>query len=282
MLAMPSILLALAHGSASRPGRRPVPVLIIGLASRIEDGRRRRLLRLEQRVDELAAGRGVPAARADYAPDELAAAVHEIHRGRPEHAVATAGHLTALVEQHRCGVAALLDRLPHEIGTLPEIDQDDLETLALQLARDLVDGRQLLPTVRSPGGPEEQHHDLAPEIGELDRLAVQIGQGEGWRGLGRVVGDDLHRGEVRRGERGRGAERHSRHRDGEEPSAHHAAPESFSAFTTSSALRRFSGLSMILMYFTVPVLSMMKYARFAYRYTGLCSFVSSAPYAVSI
>src|SRR5262245_61837535 len=152
MLAMPSILLALDRGSASRPGRRPLTVLIIGLASRIEDGRR--LLRLEQRVDELAAGRGVPAARADYPPDELAAAVDEIHRGRPEHAVATAGHLTALVEQHRCSVAALLDRLPHEIGTLPENDQDDLETLALQLARDLVDGRQLLPTVRSPGGPE--------------------------------------------------------------------------------------------------------------------------------
>src|SRR5438132_13706258 len=41
------------------------------------------------------------------------------------------------------------------------------------------------------------------------------------------------------------------------PRPRHAAPESLSALSTSSALSRSSGLFMTLMYFTVPVLSMM-------------------------
>src|SRR5213593_2372025 len=97
----------------------------------------------------------------------------------------------------------------------------------------------------------------------MDLLAMEVGQAEGGRGLRRLVGNDLHRREIGCRERGRGGERHDHAEHKSRLRLHHAAPESLSALSTSSALSRLSGLSKTLMYFTVPALSMMKYARLA-------------------
>src|SRR5262249_45930350 len=137
-----------------------------------------------------------------------------------------------------------------------------LQALAPQLARYLIDGRQLLPTVRSPGGPEEEHHHLSAQVGEVSFLAVEVRQAEGGRWLRRLVRNDLHRSEIGGRERGRGDDS-GRHAEHQGRQCFHDAPDPLSAASTSSALSRLSGLSMTLMYLTVPVLSMMKYARLA-------------------
>src|SRR5207253_9948732 len=53
----------------------------------------------------------------------------------------------------------------------------------------LHDALPILPAIRSPGRPEEQHRHPSPQIGEMDVLAVQIRERERGRRLGRLVRD---------------------------------------------------------------------------------------------
>src|SRR5439155_14301693 len=130
------------------------------------------------------------------------------------------------------------------------------ESLALEVLIELVDGRQLLPAVRSPGRPEEDEHDLAAQVGEVHRLPLEVGQREGWRRLGRLVGHDSYTVEVGWG--GDGARRDQRHDEAcqREQTCH--ARRSFSALRTSSGSRRSSGLGLMFCHLRTPFLSMMK------------------------
>ena len=71
------------------------------------------------------------------------------------------------------------------------------ETLAAELLVQRVDGRQLLPAVGSPGGPEEEQHHLPAKVGESLRLPSEVGQVERRRRLRLVVALHLHRREIR-------------------------------------------------------------------------------------
>src|SRR2546428_604128 len=172
--------------------------------------------------------------------DEPALAVEQVHRRRAPHAIHAARRVAALVEQHGGGVAALGDRFANDVGTLAEVDQADLQTPGLVLLIEGVDGRQLLPTVRSPGGPEEEEHHLAAQRLERLRRAVEPGQRERGRGLRRLVGLDLEAREIGGG----GRDRRDRQGDGggeRDDGGPHFAPESLSACRTSSGLSSSSG-----------------------------------------
>ena len=97
----------------------------------------------QQRLDERARGRALPAAWPHGAPDQPPLPVDEVHGGRSPHSVHAAGDVTAFIEEHGRRVAALLRGLSHEIGILAEIDEPHLEALALQLLVQAIDGRQL-------------------------------------------------------------------------------------------------------------------------------------------
>src|SRR5215831_9505119 len=216
---------------------------------------------LREHLEEQALHRRcVPVARAHDPREESPLSVDHIHAGRPEHTVPRPRHLAAPIDEHGRDVATLGRRAFHMGGILTEADQPYLEPLALELLVEAIDGRQLLPAIRSPRGPEEQQHHLPAQILEPRHLAVGIGQGEVRGRLGRIVSLGLEGGPLRSGG---GRLRREQQDAGHRRPAHHAAFESLRAWSTSSALSRSSGLSMILMYFTVPVLSMMKYARLA-------------------
>ena len=68
-------------------------------------------------------------------------AIDEVGGGRAPDSVELAGHVTGLVEKHGRGVAALLGDLLHGVGTLAEADQQDFETLTLELPIQPIDGR---------------------------------------------------------------------------------------------------------------------------------------------
>src|ERR671919_3058324 len=115
----------------------------------------------EQVAEERPGGGRAEVAAPDGAADEATLAVDEVDRRRAPDAVDAAGDVAALVEQDRCGVAALLHGATDQVGGLAKRDEQDLEPLALELTVQRVDGRQLLPAVRSPGGPVEEEHNLA-------------------------------------------------------------------------------------------------------------------------
>src|SRR5262249_13126684 len=58
------------------------------------------------------------------------------------------------------------------------IDTDDLQSAGLFLGVHLLQVRRLDPARRAPRTPEVQRHDLAAEVAELGRFAVQQGAGE--------------------------------------------------------------------------------------------------------
>src|SRR5262245_29919653 len=198
--------------------------------------------------------------RAHDPREESPLPVDQVRAGRSENAVAYTRHLAAPIDEHGRDVAAIGRCALHVGRILTEVDQPNLEPLALELLVEAIDGRQLLPAIRSPRGPEEQQHHLAAQILEPRHLAIWIGQGEVRGRLGRIVGLGLEDGPLRSGG---GRLRREQQDAGHRRPAHHVAFESLRAWSTSSALSRLSGLSMTLMYFTVPVLSMMKYARLA-------------------
>jgi hypothetical protein len=91
---------------------------------------------------------------------------------------------------------------------------------------------------------------------EPDRAPVEPRQGErgaAWRAMNL---------EGSRSGRGPGAGQQREGQPGERDASDY---EALTAFSTSSGSRRSSGLFRTFTNFTVPVLSMMKYARFAYR-----------------
>src|SRR3989441_9839136 len=194
----------------------------------------------EERLDQRTRGGRLPRARPRRAADEPALAVEQRHRRRAPPAIHAARRVAALVEQHGGGVAALGDRFANDVGTLAEVDQADLQTPGLVLLIEGVDGRQLLPTVRSPGGPGEEEHHLAAQRLERLRRAVEPGQRERGRGLRRLVGLDLEAREIGGG----GRDRRDRQGDGggeRDDGGPHFAPESLSACRTSSGLSSSSG-----------------------------------------
>ena len=70
---------------------------------------------------------------------------------------------------------ALINTRGELVGALAEGDQQHLQALTLELLVQPVDGRQLLPAVRSPGGPEEEQQRLALLILQPHGAAVQVG-----------------------------------------------------------------------------------------------------------
>src|SRR6202521_2252517 len=94
-------------------------------------------------------------------------------RGQPPDAVDPPRHVTGGVQEDERGVPALLRRLLHELRTLAEGHEQDLEPLGLELPVQSVDGRQLLPAVGSPGRPEEEQDDLAAKVFEANGAPVE-------------------------------------------------------------------------------------------------------------
>src|SRR5262245_2264781 len=168
----------------------------------------------EQGLDEAASGLAIPGPGPRRASDQPALAVDDVERWRAPHPVDLPRHIAALVDQHGRGVAPVLHRLPDTLRILLEVDEKDLKPLGAIFLVELLDGRQLLPTGWSPRGPEEQHHDLAPKIGERDGLPGEVRQREGRRGLRWLVRLHLHAGEVGRGRRQRRERRRSDERYG--------------------------------------------------------------------
>jgi len=115
----------------------------------------------EERLDERSSPRRAPVAGADDTRDQPATPVDEEGGRRSPHAIDPPRDLATPVDQHRRDVATLPDSTLHEFRVLPEADQEDLETLSPELAIELVDGRQLLPAIGSPGRPEEDKYQLA-------------------------------------------------------------------------------------------------------------------------
>src|SRR5262245_60959639 len=135
------------HNRHARTGQRD-PSLFRGLRKHLE----------EQALHR----RRVPVVRAGNPREESPLPVDQIRAGRPEHAVAHTGHLAAPIDEHGCDVATLGHGALHVGGIFTEADQPNLEPLALELLVETIDGRQLLPAIRSPRRPEEQQHHLAP------------------------------------------------------------------------------------------------------------------------
>src|SRR5438046_2962341 len=196
-------------------------------------------------------------ARANGPAEEPSLTIHEVRGGRPPHAVEAPGHVAARIEEHGRFVAALFDGLAHECHILTEVDEPHLETLAAELLVQRVDGRQLLPAVGSPGGPEEEQHHLPAQVGETLCLSSEVEQLEGWRSFGRLQALHLEGGEVRACGRRRGGRERGGHHDGGE-AATHQMPAAFTAASKSAGSRRSSGLSMTLTNFTTPFLSITK------------------------
>jgi hypothetical protein len=92
-------------------------------------------------LKQVAGGGDGPVAGALDSAEEAALAIDEIGGGRAPDAVKLAGHVTGGVEEHGGGVAAFLGGLLHGIGTLAEADQQDFETLTLELPVQPIDGR---------------------------------------------------------------------------------------------------------------------------------------------
>jgi hypothetical protein len=88
-----------------------------------------------------------------------------------------AGDIPALVKQDRGDVAPLAHRPLDQVRILPEVNEQHLEAAALEFGIDPVDGRQLLPTVWSPGRPEKQHDNLALEVLQTNRFPFKIRKG---------------------------------------------------------------------------------------------------------
>ena len=105
----------------------------------MEPGLGRRLL--DQGAEEVAGGGRAPVAGALDAADQPALAIDQVRRGRTPDAVDPARHVTGGVQEDERGVPALLRRLLHEVRTLAEVHEQDLEPLGLELPVQPVDGR---------------------------------------------------------------------------------------------------------------------------------------------
>jgi len=75
------------------------------------------------------------------AAEETALAIDEVRGGRAPDSVELARHLTGVIEEHRGNVAAFLGGLLHGVGALAEADEQDFETLTLELPVQPIDGR---------------------------------------------------------------------------------------------------------------------------------------------
>jgi methionine synthase II (cobalamin-independent) len=96
-------------------------------------GQQTLLARLEERAKQAAPRRARPVARAHRVAHEPPLAVDQIDGGRPPHAVAPARHLTAQVDEHAAGVAALAGGPGHERGILAEAHEQQLEPFRPEL-----------------------------------------------------------------------------------------------------------------------------------------------------
>src|SRR5262249_60328547 len=67
--------------------------------------------------------------------------IDQVYGRRAPHAVYASAGVAALVEQHRRDVAALGDRLAHELGALAKVDEPDFQTAGPVLLIQRVDGR---------------------------------------------------------------------------------------------------------------------------------------------
>ena len=98
--------------------------------------------------------------------------VDDVGSGSTPHAPLFPGHLSALIEDDGSNIPALLDGSLDQVRVLPDIHEENFEALVLELAVDSVNGRQLLPAVGSPGGPEEDQDHLPREVCETNRLPL--------------------------------------------------------------------------------------------------------------
>ena len=101
------------------------------------DGLRRRLAKLgslfDQGLEKPAGGGSAPVARALDAADQPALAIDQVRGGRTPDSVDPARHVTGGVEEDGGHVPLLLRRLLHEVRTLAEVHEQDLEPLGLEL-----------------------------------------------------------------------------------------------------------------------------------------------------
>jgi len=95
----------------------------------------------EQFAEEVLGGGRLPVAGADATADEPARAVDEVDRRRPPDAIDAPGDVAALIKEHRCDIPAVLHNLPHVLGRLAKVDQEDFEALLAELTVQRVDGR---------------------------------------------------------------------------------------------------------------------------------------------
>src|SRR5207244_13582240 len=94
---------------------------------------------------------------------------------------------------------------------------------------------------RDQGGTVEEQDDLGLEIDQAQGAALEVGQAEAGRRLGRIVALDVERGEVRRCRHRQGQQQRQdeARREGGSP---HFAPDACKALRTSCGSSRSSGL----------------------------------------
>jgi len=128
----------------------------------------------------------------DHHPNQAALPIDDVGRGRPPDAPVFPGHVSALVKQDRGYVVSLQDGMLDQIWLLTDIHQENLEALFLEFLVNPVNGRQLLPAVWSPGCPEKDQDNLALEVRETNRLALEVWKRQGGRRFGRFVWYNPH------------------------------------------------------------------------------------------
>jgi hypothetical protein len=98
-------------------------------------------LYLQKVLNELPGLRLAPIVWPDHHPNEVALSVDDVGRGCPPYAPLFPGCLSALIEHDGSNIPPLLHGPPDQVGVLPDIHEENFETLALELTVDPVNGR---------------------------------------------------------------------------------------------------------------------------------------------
>ncbi|MEX0750499.1 MAG: hypothetical protein WD359_06785, partial [Dehalococcoidia bacterium] len=108
---------------------------------------------------------------------KIALAVDEEAVGQPLQQVLVV-HRAAAVEQHGHRDAQVVEERPRVLLVVLVVDGEHLEAFVALFIVEFLDVRQFVAARAAPRCPEIHEDDLAPQIAELDDLAVCVTQGE--------------------------------------------------------------------------------------------------------
>src|SRR6266849_1113845 len=130
--------------------------------------------------DRIFNGLRIPLQIARHGITDALLAIEHQSRGQHLHLPRGRGGSVA-IEQHREAHRDFLQELVDPRRALVEVHREDREGLAGELVLQPLHGGHLLAAGIAPSRPKIEHHDLAPIVGELVLLALEIAQREGRR-----------------------------------------------------------------------------------------------------